>query len=104
MIAEIKKKGGRAMLRRTAQSRPSKRELLEKHGMRPQEMSRPDPSLVKGADTGNSYARKQADAAKVTAEKAVEREDRVRHGEVRMKVHRNKFLDAFLDSDDMKIT
>lgn len=101
IIAELKK--GRPMLRRTAGVRPSKRDLLAKHGNVRMEPSRPDPSLVKGADTGNEFSRKMASNAQTTAVKAVERDDRVQKGEIRMKVHRNKFLDAFLDSDEMKM-
>ena len=94
------------MLRRTANVRPSKRDLLNKHGPGASQEKvggKPDPSVVKGADTGNKVARNMAGNAQVTAVKAVERDDRVRTGNVRMKVHRNKYLDQFLDSDEMKI-
>jgi hypothetical protein len=62
------------------------------------ETERPDPSVVKGADTSNPSAKKMAVAAEKTAELAVERDDRVKAGNLKMKVHRNKFLDQFLDT------
>jgi hypothetical protein len=40
-----------------------------------------------------------ASAAEKTAVLAVERDDRVKTGQLKMKVHRNKFLDQFLDSE-----
>ena len=98
LISELKK--GRPMLRRTAAQRPSKRELLTKAAnARAAEPERPDPSIVKGADTANPSARKMASAAEKTAVLAVERDDRVKTGNLKMKVHRNKFLDQFLDNE-----
>lgn len=98
LISELKK--GRPMLRRAAAQRPSKRELLTKAAnSRAAEQERPDPSVVKGADTANPSARKLASAAEKTAVLAVERDDRVKTGNLKMKVHRNKFLDQFLDQE-----
>ncbi len=96
LINELKK--GRPMLRRAAAQRPSKREILTKNAnARMAETERPDPSVVKGVSSDPS-AKKMARAAEKTAELAVERDDRVKTGNIKMKVHRNKFLDQFLDT------